>query len=59
MVVDDAAKEMDAAVFAGVALDGGGRIDDVQFLGVGGDAEFVGGDDTDDGEEGAGGLPAF
>jgi hypothetical protein len=59
MVGHDAAKEMDAAVFACVALDGGGGVDNVQFVGVGGDGELVGGDYANDREEGAGRFPAL
>jgi hypothetical protein len=55
----DAAVHMDAAVGAGVALDDGGGVDDLELGGVGLDGEVIAGDDTDDGEEGAGGLPAF
>jgi hypothetical protein len=55
----DAAVQMHAAVPARVALDRGRGVDNVQFVRVGGDGERGGGEDADDGEQGAGGLPAL
>src|SRR5690554_338811 len=55
----DAAEHVDAALLAGVTLDGGRRVDDLQLLLVGRDAEAVAGDHGDHGEEGAVRLPAL
>lgn len=55
----DAAEEVDAAVTAGVALDDGGGVDDLELVLVGGHGDVLAGEDADDGEEGAGGLPAL
>lgn len=55
----DAPEQVDAAVAAGVSLDGGALVDDLELVAVGGDGELVLGDDGDDGEEGALGLPAL
>jgi len=55
----DAAEHVHAAVFAGVALDHGRLVDDVQLLAVGGDGELVAGYDSDDAKEGVVGFPAF
>jgi len=59
MIVDDAPEQVDAALLARVALDGGRRVDDAQFLRVGCHGEFVDWDDADDGEEGASRFPAL
>jgi hypothetical protein len=50
---------MDAAIFASVALDGRVRIDNGEFVFVGGHSEFVARYDRDLGKQGAGRLPAF
>jgi hypothetical protein len=55
----DAAEHVHTAVLAGVALDHGRFVDDGELVLVGGDAQLVAGHDADDGEERAGGLPAF
>lgn len=59
VVLLDAAEEVHAAVLAGVALDGGGLVDDGQLGPVGGHGELVAGHDGNHGEERAGGLPAL
>lgn len=56
---DDAAKQVDAALRAGVALDGGALVDDLELAAVGRHLEVVGGHNGDDGEEGTSGFPAF
>lgn len=55
----DAAVHVDTAVGAGVTLDDGGGVDDLELGGVGLDGDIVARNDTDDGEKGAGGLPAL
>lgn len=59
VILLDAAEEVDAAGLAGVALDGGAGVEDVQFLRVGSHFDVVDGHDGDDGEERAFGLPAL
>lgn len=55
----DAAVHVNATVGAGVALDDSGGIDDLQLGGIGLNGEVVARNNTDDGEEGASGLPAL
>ena len=59
MVDDDATEEMDAAFLAGIALDGGRFVDDVEFIAVGSYRDGILGDHANDREESAFGLPAF
>src|SRR6185503_16198253 len=47
------------AAGAGVALDGGARVDDLELLAVRRDRQFVAADDRHDGERGAFGSPAL
>lgn len=55
----NAAVQVDAAVLAGVALDGGGLVDNGQLVLVGGDLDCIAGHDADDRKESALGLPAL
>lgn len=55
----DAAEQVHAARGARVALDGGGRVDDLELGLVGRHLEVVRRHDGNDGEEGAGRLPAL
>jgi len=58
-LVLDAAKHVDTAVLARVALDGRSRIDNRQLVGVRRDRNGIAGNDTDHGEDGAFRLPAL
>src|SRR5688572_7998146 len=55
----DASVHVDTAAAAGMALDGGAGVDDVELLPVGRDAQVVPGDHGHDGEQRTGGLPAL
>src|SRR6185437_6088478 len=55
----DAAVHVDAALLAGVTLDGGGGVDHLELAGVRRDGELVAPDDRDLREQGAGRFPAF
>jgi hypothetical protein len=57
--VVDAAVHMHAAGLAGVALDGGVGIDDLELVAVGRDRKVVARRDRHDGEQRAFGLPAL
>lgn len=59
MLLLDASEQAGAARATGVSVDGGRGVGDVEFFRVGCDGEVGGGDDGNDGEEGAVGLPAF
>ena len=59
IVLLDAAEHVRAAGAAGVALNCGVCVDDVELVAVGGHLHGVFGDDSDDGEERARGFPAF
>ena len=59
VISDNAAVHVDAALFACVALDGCGRVDDVDFVGVGRHVDLVCGEDANNGEERTGWLPAL
>jgi hypothetical protein len=50
---------MDAAIFAGVALDSGFRIDNSEFVSVGSHADLVARHDGHLREQRSGGLPTF
>ena len=58
-LVLDAAVHVHATDTAGMPLDGSGRVDDLELLPVGSDAEIVACDDPDDREHRALGLPAL
>ena len=59
MVLFDAAVHVHAAVFAGVALDHGGLVDDLEFVLARANRQFVYRDDCDDAEQRTVGLPAL
>lgn len=59
MLLLDTAKEVHTALCTGVALDRRALIDDLQLVPVGSHLNLVPGDDTNDGKEGAGWLPAL
>lgn len=59
MLLFDASKDVHAAVLAGVALDGGLRVDNGYLLLAAGDGQLFARDDAHDGEEGPRWLPAF
>ena len=59
MVFDNASKEMNSTLLAGVTLNGRGRVDNMEFVGIGGDRKFVHRDYADNREQCAFWLPAF
>ena len=59
MIFDNPAVQVYATLLASIALDCGIGVDDGEFVGVGYDFDIVDGHDTDDGEEGSVGFPAF
>ena len=59
LFVLDAVVHVYTAIFAGVSLDGGFRIDDRQFVRIRGHADFIAGHNRDLGEQRAGRFPAF
>lgn len=59
VVLLDAAEEVDTAFLAGVALDGGAAVNDVEFGLIGGDGERITGHDADDAEDCSFRLPAL
>src|SRR5690349_24544502 len=59
VLVLDAPKEMGVTLLAGVALDGGGFVDNRQFFAVGNDADLISRHHGDDGEYRVLWFPAF
>jgi hypothetical protein len=59
VVLLDATEQVHAALLARMSLDHGALVDDLELVAVGGHGHFVLGDHSDDGEEGAGRLPAL
>ena len=59
LVVFDPAIHVNAAIFTGVSLDGGLRIDDGEFVTIGSYSHFVTRDDRDLGKQRAGRFPTL
>lgn len=59
VILLNATEQVNSAVLASIALDGGFLVDYGELGGVGGHGDGVTGNNADDGEEGALGLPAL